>query len=77
MTNTPEKPTHNEVVYKFDNVTVIISDEYIPKTIEEKRRNLKRFYDVCNQIAKNLEARGVDRYEPLVPGYPFQWVTCF
>ena len=50
----------NEVTYKIGNGTVIISDEYIPKTIEEMRRNLKRFYDVCNKIARNLEARGVD-----------------
>ena len=54
------KKTINKVTYEFENSTVIISDEYVPTTIEEMRKNLKNFYDVCNQIARNLEARGVD-----------------
>ena len=32
----------------------------MPKTLEEKIINLKRFYDVCNEIAESLSARGVD-----------------
>ena len=60
MTEKSKKTSHNEVVYEFENSTVIISDEFVPKDIEGMRRNLKRFYDVCNQIARNLEARGVD-----------------
>ena len=50
----------NETTYKIGNATVTISDEFIPKDIEGMRRNLKRFYDVCNKIARNLEARGVN-----------------
>ncbi len=27
----------------------------VPKDIEERKRNLKHFYDVCNQIFKNKD----------------------
>ena len=55
-----EKPTHNEVVYKLKNATVIISDEFVPKTIEGMQNNLHELYEVCNEIADNLKSRGVD-----------------
>ena len=55
-----KKPTHNEVVYKLKNATVIISDEFVPKTVEGMRKKLQELYEVCNQIAGNLKERGVD-----------------
>ena len=54
------KNDYNEVIYKFDNATVIISDEFIPKSVDEMRKNLEKLYVACNQIAENLRARGVD-----------------
>jgi len=57
--NAPKR-TPKEIVYKYGNATVIISDEYMPKTIEEMRKNLKEFYDVCNEISENSKARVVD-----------------
>ena len=49
-----------EITYKFENATVIISDEFVPKTLEGMRKNLQELYEVCNDIAENLKVRGGD-----------------
>ena len=38
---------------KLENTVVEIYDDYIPTNIEKRKENLKKLYDVINDIAKN------------------------
>ncbi len=39
---------------KYDGATVEFYDDFIPKNIEDRKRNLVACYDVVNKIASHL-----------------------
>ena len=46
--------------FKLGEATIEIDDSSIPKSEDELKQNLKRFYDCVNRVAYELEQRGVD-----------------
>ena len=43
----------------FDNTIVEVFDDYVPK---EKKQNLKKMYDVINEIAQDLEPKVIKNW---------------
>lgn len=44
---------------KYENATVNIHDDYIPKEIEQYKKNLKHVYDTINMIYKDKDCKNL------------------
>lgn len=45
---------------KTEKGTINIHDDYIPKTLEEKRKRLKSIYDTMNFIHRSSKQKGIN-----------------